>query len=160
MAERSNARALKARRRETVSGVRIPLPPQVQRPASRGAFQRFGSTVNLHIHDHAVVSDGTFALESGRLRFYPAPEPSAEELAELVERLRRRILMRMKDLEAVPEAAILDMLAWPHSGFSLDADVRVEADDRAALGRLLSGVLRPALSLKKLSYDGTQGVVR
>ncbi|MBI4423035.1 MAG: transposase [Elusimicrobia bacterium] len=52
------------------------------------------------------------------------------------------------------------MLAWPHSGFSLNADVRVEADDRAALGRLLCYVLRPALSLKKLSYDSKQGVVR
>ena len=36
---------------------------------------------------------------------------------------------------AVPEAAILDMLAWPHSGFSLNAEVRVEAHDRTALGR-------------------------
>jgi len=115
--------------------------------------------VNLHIHDHAVASDGAFALEEGRLRFYPAPEPSAEELAELVERLRRRILNRMRSLAAVPESAVAEMLAWPHSGFSLNADVRVEADDRAALGRLLCYVLRPTLSLKKLTYDGARGVV-
>jgi hypothetical protein len=52
------------------------------------------------------------------------------------------------------------MLTWPHSGFSLNADVRVEADDRAALERLLCYVLRPALSLRKLNYDRAQGVVR
>ena len=73
--------------------------PRGAAPAQFHALQRFGATVNLHpeesplghIHDHAIASDGAFALEEGRLRFYPAPEPSAEELAELVERLRRRI---------------------------------------------------------------------
>ena len=132
--------------------------PQDAAPAQMHAIQRFGSSVNLHIHDHAVVSDGAFALEGGRLRFYSAPPPSSDELGELTERLRRRILKRMKG--AVPEAAILDMLAWPHSGFSLDASVRIEAHDRTALGRLLRYVLRPALSLQKLSYDAAQGLVR
>lgn len=117
--------------------------PQGAAPAQFHALQRFGATVNLHIHDHAVVSDGAFALEEGRLRFYPAPEPSTEELAELIERLRRRILKRMKDLGAVPEEVIASMLTWPHLGFSLNADVRVESEDRAALGRLLCYVLRP-----------------
>ncbi|TPW20370.1 MAG: putative transposase [Elusimicrobia bacterium] len=132
--------------------------PQGAAPAQLHAIQRFGSSVNLHIHDHAVVSDGAFAVGGGVLRFYPASAPSPEELEELTQRLRRRILRRMKG--AVPEAAILDMLAWPHSGFSLDASVRIEAHDRTALGRLLRYVLRPALSLKKLSYDAAEGVVR
>lgn len=82
------------------------------------------------------------SLESGRRRTlagfssvtassrWPWPAPSPEELEELTERLRRRILRRMKG--AVPEAAILDMLAWPHSGFSLNASVRIEAHDREA----------------------------
>lgn len=109
-------------------------------------------------HDHAVVSEGAFTVEGGVLRFYPAPAPSTKELEELTERLRRRILRRMKG--AVPEAAILDMLAWPHSGFSLNASVRIEAHDRTALGRLLRYVLRPALSLQKLSYDAEQSLVR
>jgi hypothetical protein len=134
--------------------------PRGAAPAQFHALQRFGATVNLHIHDHAIASDGAFALEEGRLRFYPAPEPSAEELAELVERLRRRMPKRMRGLGAMPEGVVADMLAWPHSGFSLNAEVRVEADDREALARLLRYVLRPALSLKKLSYDGEQGVVR
>ncbi len=134
--------------------------PRGAAPAQFHALQRFGASVNLHIHDHVVASDGAFALDGGRLRFYPAPEPSAQELAELVERLRRRILKRMKDLGAVPEEVVDNMLAWPHSGFSLNAEVRVAADDREALGRLLRYVLRPALSLKKLTYDGARGVVR
>ncbi|MBI4423332.1 MAG: transposase [Elusimicrobia bacterium] len=42
-------------------------------PALLAFVQRFGSSINLHIHWHLVVSDGTFALEDGRLRFRPAP---------------------------------------------------------------------------------------
>ncbi|MBI4423034.1 MAG: transposase, partial [Elusimicrobia bacterium] len=34
-------------------------------------MQRFGSSINLHIHWHLVVSDGAFALEDGHLRFRP-----------------------------------------------------------------------------------------
>ena len=66
----------------------------------------------------------------------------------------------MTALGAVPDAAVADMLSWPRSGFSLNAAVRIEADDREALGRLLRYVLRPALSLKKLSYHPQEGVVR
>lgn len=86
--------------------------PQDAAPAQMHAIQRFGSSVNLHIHDQAVVSDGAFAVDTwGVLWFYPAPAPSPEELDELTEHLRRRILRSMK--AAVPEAVILDMLAWP-----------------------------------------------
>jgi hypothetical protein len=94
------------------------------------------------------------------LRFHPAATPTREELSELVESLRRRILGRMRKLGAVPETAVAQMLAWPHSGFSLNAQTRVEAADREALGRLLRYVLRPALSLKALSYDAKRELVR
>ena len=122
--------------------------------------QRFGSKVNLHVHVHAVVSDGVFLLEDGVLRFYPAPEPTAEELADLSRELRRRILRRMLKLNAIPEDAAREMLARPHGGFSLDAQVRVEAEDRAALDRLLRYMLRPAVSIKRLSYRPEQDQVR
>jgi len=47
-----------------------------------------------------------------------------------------------------------------HSGFSLDAGTRVEAEDRAGLERLLLYVLRPALSLKQLTYKPEADLVR
>lgn len=74
--------------------------PQDAAPAQMHAIQRFGSSVNLHIHDQAVVSDGAFAVDRGVLRFYLVAAPSPEELSELTERLRRRILRRMKPLGA------------------------------------------------------------
>ena len=45
-------------------------------------------------------------------------------------------------------------------GVSINGEVRIEADDRAALARLLSYVLRPALSLKRLSYQPEKDLVR
>lgn len=129
-------------------------------PAQVHMVQRFGSKVNLHVHVHAVASDGTFELEEGRLRFYPVPEPSAQELAELSRKLKRRILLRMLRLGALPEESAREMLARPHGGFSLDAQVSIAADDRAALERLLRYVLRPALSVQRLSYKPEEDLVR
>lgn len=129
-------------------------------PAQVHMVQRFGSKINLHVHVHAVVSDGVFVLEEGRLKFHPAAEPSAQDVADLSRRLKRRILMRMLRLKALPEESAREMLARPHGGFSINGEVRVEADDRAALERLLRYVLRPALSLQRLSYKPEQELVR
>ena len=134
--------------------------PEQAAPAQLHLVQRFGSKVNLHVHVHAVVSDGVFGLEEGRLRFSPAPEPSAQELAALSRELRRRILKRLLRLGAVPEQAVIELLARPHGGFSINGEVRVQAEDREALRRLLGYVLRPALSLKRLSYEPEQDRVR
>ncbi len=134
--------------------------PEDAAPAQFHVLQRFGSSVNLHLHDHAVVSDGVFSLDNGTLRFTSAPPPTFEEVAELVELLRRRILKRMLRMRVLPEATVNEMLAWPHGGFSLDGGTFVEAQDRAGLERLLLYVLRSALSLKHLTYAPERDLVR
>jgi hypothetical protein len=75
------------------------------------AIERFGSRVNLHVHVHAVVSDGGFVLEEGRLRFAPCAEPSPEAIAALSARVRRRVLLRMLRLGAIPEESARELLA-------------------------------------------------
>ena len=134
-------------------------------PAQVLVVQRFGGKANLHVHLHAVVSDGVFALRegaggTGKLQFIPAPEPSPAEIAQLCERLRRSILRRVVRLGAVPEESAREMLSRAHGGFSLDASVRVAADDRPALERLIRYCLRPAISLKRLTYLPEAGLVR
>ncbi|MBI5211630.1 MAG: transposase [Elusimicrobia bacterium] len=134
-------------------------------PSQIVVVQRFGERVNLHAHFHVVASDGVFALREedsqGRgLVFVPTPEPDAEEIARLREALRRKILCRMLQLKVVPEESVSEMLRREHGGFSLDASVKVEARDRGGLERLLRYVLRPAVSLKRLSYLPECGLVR
>ena len=75
-----------------------------------------------------------------------------QTLEALTQRVRRKILRRMARMGAVPQEAVEEMLARPRGGFSLDGKVRVGAEDRAGLERLLSYCLRPAISLKRLHY--------
>jgi hypothetical protein len=53
--------------------------------------QRFGSSINLHIHFHSMPLDGVFTRdEMGRPVFHPAPPPERRELEEVLRRLHRR----------------------------------------------------------------------
>jgi hypothetical protein len=46
--------------------------------------QRFGSSLNLHVHFHVAVLDGVYARDvSGSLRFYDAPPPTHAEVEAL-----------------------------------------------------------------------------
>lgn len=53
-----------------------------------------------------------------------------------------------------------DMLAYQHSGFSVDAGVCIEAHDRAALERLLRYCARPPFAMERLRKEGAALVYR
>jgi len=52
------------------------------------------------------------------------------------------------------------MLAYQHSGFSVDAGVRIESHDRAALERLLRYCARPPFAMDRLRKEGAALVYR
>jgi hypothetical protein len=55
--------------------------------------QRFGSSLNLHVHFHVVVLDGAFTRdERGRVLFHAAPAPDSGELHATVRRTRERAI--------------------------------------------------------------------
>ena len=54
----------------------------------------------------------------------------------------------------------MELLARKHGGFSLNGKVRIEADDRPALERLLRYFLRPALTPERLTYEPEVEAVR
>ncbi|QLH52626.1 MAG: transposase [Candidatus Accumulibacter cognatus] len=67
----------------------------------------------------------------------------AKVRVRLLRALARRELLEREDVQA--------MGAWEHGGgFSLDARVRVEADDRRGLEPLLRYCTRPAFALERL----------
>ncbi len=126
-------------------------------------IQRFGSTLNLHLHVHAVVSDGLFRKQAGllgrpSLDFEPGEAPTVDETAKLTDILRRKILRRFVRLGAIEPRVAREMLAWEHSGFSLHGATAVRAGDRAGLERLLYYCARPAFSVKRLSYLKEEGL--
>ncbi|MFC1522035.1 transposase [Elusimicrobiota bacterium] len=145
--------------------VRNSLPAGIlnsAQPAQLHFIQRFGARVNLHVHIHAVVSDGVFAAGGeGRLVFFPALRQIApEQLQRLAETLRRRILKRLTRIGAIPETTAAEMSLWPNSGFSVNAQVRIRHYDRRGLERLLSYCLRPSISLKRLGYFPQRDMAR
>lgn len=53
-----------------------------------GFPQRFGSSLNVHIHFHTLVLDGAFVRDGQAVRFVEAPAPSPEQLGAVARRVR------------------------------------------------------------------------
>ena len=132
-------------------------------PAQLHFIQRFGGALNLHIHVHAVVSDGVFEVKSslGRkeLRLKRVPYPTAEELALIVTVIRKILIRRICRTGALDREAARNMLSWKNSGFSIHEEVAIEERDRAGLERLLRYCSRPALAVTRLIYSAKANTV-
>ena len=134
-------------------------------PSQIHFVQRFGSTLNLHLHVHAVVSDGLFRgapkpFGGSTLAFHRTDSPSTQEVSRVAEAVRRKVLNRFKRLKVLPAEVIAEMLAWEHSGFSVHAGTAVGAGDADALERLLRYCARPAIAMKRMSYDKERNFAR
>lgn len=53
--------------------------------------QRFGSSLNLHLHVHTLSLDGVFVEEAAGLRFVAAPPPTRGELGAIAIRIVARV---------------------------------------------------------------------
>jgi len=124
-------------------------------------LHRFGSGLNRHAHLHAAVTDGVFLPgphgPDGPPAFLPTRPLTAADLTALTERVRRRVIAFFKRQGFLDAHAAADMLAWEHSGFSIDASVRITLLDRdvpsyfQSLEHLLRYCARPPFALERLS---------
>ena len=114
--------------------------------------QRFGSALNPHVHFHCCVIDGMFAVgEDGQVYFAEAAALTPEDLAAVQQQVRARVLRWFARAGLLDPADARDMAGWDHGGgFSLDASVRIEGQDRAGLERLLRYCARPPFALERL----------
>jgi hypothetical protein len=156
---------------------RSPGAAQVDKAAQHiGAIafiHRFGSSLNGHVHFHVCVVDGVFEAVAGAgdadaapqaaapsVVFHPASAIDADAVVQVQTDLRRRILRAFVGRGLLESCDAKDMLAYTHSGFSVDAGVCIQAHDRAALERLLRYCARPPFAMERLRKEGAALVYR
>ena len=93
----------------------------------------------------------------GDVAFHPARPLSSADLATVTQRVRLRLVRWFRRKGFLSREAAADMLIWQHSGFSVDASVRISLADRdvpgyfRSLEPLLRYCARPAFALERLS---------
>ena len=145
-------RAIRTTLRRTSPGA----PPEAQLGAV-SFFHRFGSSLNVHPHYHLVVLDGLFSKDDGgKVEFHEAYELTTEHIRQMESVLQRRILRCFRRRGLLDELDAASMLTWQGSGgFSVDASVRIEAEDRAGVERLVRYCARPPFALERLHALGS-----
>jgi hypothetical protein len=144
-------------------------------------IHRFGSSLNEHVHFHVCAVDGVFEEVAGEggaaaqaqaraqacaqacapgVIFHPATGIDTEAVAKAQANLRRRILRAFVGRGLLEGFEAQEMLGYKHSGFSVDAGVRIESHDRAALERLLRYCARPPFACARLRKAGSELIYR
>jgi ribosomal protein S27E len=120
-------------------------------PGVIAAIQTFGNRMNFHPHLHFLVAEG--GVDEAGL-FHKVPRIDDSRLAELFAREVLGFLLRKKLLS--PEWAER-LLSWRHAGFNVHSRVRAKTKREAE--RVGKYMIRPLLSLERLSLDEREGQV-
>jgi hypothetical protein len=132
-------------------------------------IHRSNSSLNGHVHFHVCAVDGVFEEVAGDtdaqssppgIVFHPASGVDATVVALVQADLRRRILRAFVGRGLLESCDAKEILTYQHSGFSVDAGVRIESHDRAALERLLRYCARPPFACGRLRKEGAELVYR
>jgi hypothetical protein len=113
-------------------------------PGMIAAVQTFGELAHFHPHVHAVVTDGAFTSEG---KFIPLPEIAVEPFLKLWE---RKIFALLLKHGKISQEVIDNMRSWKHSGFSVNKNVLIKANDKAGLERLVQYISRCPFSLERI----------
>ncbi len=123
-------------------------------------IHRFGSSLNEHVHFHVCVVEGVLEATESGIIFHPTTGIDADTVFQVQATLRKRILRAFVSRGLLESFEVKEMLAYKYSGFSVDAGVCIEAQDRAALERLLRYCARPPLAMDRLRKEGVELVYR
>jgi hypothetical protein len=116
--------------------------------------QWFGDLANRHVHLHALVSLGVKDTDGA---FHHAPADL--DFSPLQEKFRHGVLDMLVRKQRLTEESREALLQWKHSGFSINADVAVPPGDADGLERVACYLLKPPLSLKRMTYTSGAPVV-
>ena len=117
-------------------------------------IQHAGNLCNPHYHAHAIVSlgiktpDGTFCHAGDDL-----------DVSSWEERFRHGLLDMLVGEKLITDEFRQMMLSWKRSGFGTDSSILIPKGDTESLENIAAYVLRPPLSLKRLTYESGAGTV-
>jgi len=104
-------------------------------------------------HVHALVSRGGWDRDG---TWVPVPYVDAKA-AELL--FRHKVIPFLREEGLLSEERIELHLSWQNTGFSVHNGVTVGAEDAAGIERLARDLLRPPLSLERMSLDADGSVL-
>ncbi len=107
----------------------------------------------------ALLHPALEATESGII-FHPTTGIDVDTAFQVQATLRRRILRAFVGRGLLESFEAKEMLAYKHSGFSVDAGVCTQAHDRAGRERLLRYCARPPFAMGRLRKEGVELVYR
>ena len=121
------------------------------RPGVVAVIQTFGQKINLHPHLHLLVTEGG---EDSEERFHHLASFQDSLLAEF---FKREVFSLLLGQELISETLVEKIAGWRHSGFSVHSKVKAETKQEAEkVGKYM---IRPLLSLERLSFEEKEGKV-
>jgi hypothetical protein len=141
-----------------------PGAPAAIREGQLGAIsfpQRFGSSLNPHYHFHVLALDGVVSGDVERgVQFHEATRLDVRDAEALARTVQLRVLRWFARRGLLDASAAADMRTWRGAGgFSVDASVRIEGEDRAGLERLVRYCARGPLALERLHAPAGNGAL-
>jgi hypothetical protein len=108
-------------------------------------IHRFGSFLNSNYHHHLVLMDGIFLPDQdGKLTFKSIQNLTESAVSDILSIVRKKTMKLLVKNDYLEQFEADDMLTWKNNGgFSLDAKVKIEANNRQGLVKLLSYCARP-----------------
>jgi hypothetical protein len=118
-------------------------------------FQSSGSFCRFHPHWHGLFLEGGFDNEG---RFVNLPKVDLQKMSGC---FRQRVVAFFVERKLLNERLAKNMLGWTHSGFSVDASIRIPAGSADTREALAQYIVRPPVSLQHLLLDegGTDTVL-
>jgi hypothetical protein len=120
-------------------------------PGIVAVIQTSGDRINFHVHLHLLVTEGG---EDRAGTFHHLAEFRDSLLAEF---FKSEVFAVLLGEELISEALVEKIAGWRHSGFSVHSKVRARTKKEAE--RVGKYMIRPLLSLERLSLDEREGQV-
>ena len=120
-------------------------------PGIIAIIQTFGSRINAHPHLHFLISEGG----SDRKGCFHSVSHFNDDLLQKL--FTREVFSLLVHKQLINLTLVQKILHWKHTGFHVHSKVRATSKQEAE--RVGKYMIRPILSLKRLSFDEAQGQV-